>query len=127
VTVEGLRQLVLQELQDFQKAIIGGEYNSADRFYEKGERLGEVRSTEIIAERLNLRLEPQGISVTPEHHLKAGNRSDFTVTKMIGGRRRLLVTEVKGRGIRSYTPRRLHNCMNVIQFTKMQSSRVSSL
>ena len=96
VTVEGLRQLVIQELQDFQKAIDGGEFNSADRFYEKGERLGEVRSTEIIAERLNLRLEPQGISVTPEHQLKAANRSDFTATKVIGGKRRLLVTEVKG-------------------------------
>ena len=96
VTVEGLRQLVIQELQDFQNAIDGGEYNSADRFYEKGERLDEVRSTEIIAERLNLRLEPQGISVTPEHQLKSANRSDFTVTKMIGGKRRLLVTEVKG-------------------------------
>jgi len=96
VTVEGLRQLVIQELQDFQKAIDGGEFNSADRFYEKGERLGEVRSTQIIAERLNLRLEPLGISVTPEHQLKSANRSDFTATKMIGGRRRLLVAEVKG-------------------------------
>ncbi|MBA3006809.1 MAG: hypothetical protein KJ900_01605 [Proteobacteria bacterium] len=96
VTVEGLRQLVIQELHDFQKAIDGGEFNSADRFYEKGERLGEVRSTEIIAERLNLRLEPQGISVTPEHQLKGAKRSDFTATKMIGGKRRLLVTEVKG-------------------------------
>ena len=28
--------------------------------------------------------------------LKDRNRSDFTVTKMIGGQRRLLVTEVKG-------------------------------
>ena len=54
VTVEGLRQLVIQELQDFQKTIDGGEFNSADRFFEKGERLGEVRSTEIIAERLTL-------------------------------------------------------------------------
>lgn len=96
VTVEGLRQLVIQELQDFQKAIDGGEFNSADRFYEKGVRLNEVRSTEIIAERLSLRLEPQGISVTPEHQLKSANRSDFTATKMIGGKRRLLVTEVKG-------------------------------
>lgn len=96
VTVEGLRQLVIQELRDFQKTIDGGEFNSADRFYEKGGRLNEVRSTEIIAERLNLRLEPQGISVTPEHQLKAAKRSDFTATKMLGGRRRLLVTEVKG-------------------------------
>lgn len=96
VTTEGLRQLALQELRDFQRAIDGGEFNSADRFYEKGDRLDEIRSTEIIAERLNLRLEPQGISVTPEHQLKGANRSDFTVTKVIHGRRRLLVTEVKG-------------------------------
>ncbi len=96
VTVEGLRQLVIQELQDFQKTIDGGEFNSVDRFYEKGVRLDEVKSTEIIAERLNLRLEPQRISVTPEHQLKSAKRSDFTVTKMIRGKRRLLVTEVKG-------------------------------
>lgn len=96
VTVEGLRQLVIQELQDFQKTIDGGEFNSADLFYEKGERRGEVRSTEIIADRLNLRLTPQGISITPEHQLKGAKRSDFTATKMIGGKRRLLVTEVKG-------------------------------
>ncbi|MBB1527243.1 NACHT domain-containing protein [Pectobacterium carotovorum] len=96
VTVEGLRQLVIQELNYFQKAIDGGEFNSADRFYEKNERLDEVKSTEIIAERLNLRLEPQGISITPEHQLKGQNRSDFTASKLIGGKRRLLVTEVKG-------------------------------
>ncbi|MCF6254799.1 MAG: hypothetical protein L3J98_15360 [Gammaproteobacteria bacterium] len=96
VTVEGLRQLVIQELQAFQKAIDGGEFNSADHFYEKGERLGEVRSTEIIAERLDLMLKQQGCSVTLEHQLKDAKRSDFTVTKMIGGKRRLLVTEVKG-------------------------------
>jgi len=96
VSVEGLRKLVIQELHDYQKAIDGGEFNSADVFYEKEARLDEVRCTLIIAERLNLRLQPQGISVTPEHQLKSGNRSDFTVTKMIGGVRKLLVTEVKG-------------------------------
>ena len=96
VTVEGLRQLVIQELNDFQKAIDGAEFNSVDRFYEKNERLDEVKSTEIIAERLNLRLQPQGIAITPEHQLKGKNRSDFTASKLIGGRRRLLVTEVKG-------------------------------
>jgi len=96
VTVEGLRQLIIEELQNFQKAIDGGEFNSINRFYEKGKRLGEVRSTEIVAERLSLILEPQGISVTPEHQLKNANRSDFTATKIIGGKRRLLVTEVKG-------------------------------
>jgi hypothetical protein len=96
VTVEGLRKLVLYELQRYQQDINGGEFNSAERFYEKDERLDEVRSTEIIAERIKLRLEPQSITVTPEHQLKDRNRSDFTVTKIIGGQRRILVTEVKG-------------------------------
>ncbi|MDY7842143.1 hypothetical protein UXA24_14360 [Aeromonas caviae] len=96
VTVEGLRKLVLYELQRYQQDINGGEFNSAERFYEKDERLDEVRSTEIIAERIKLRLESQNITVTPEHQLKGRNRSDFTVTKMMGGQRRLLVTEVKG-------------------------------
>lgn len=96
VNVEGLRQLVLQELQDFQKAINGGEFNSADRFYDNNKHLNEVRATEIIAERLSLILKPQGIAITPEHQLKSANRSDFTATKLIGGIRRLLVTEVKG-------------------------------
>jgi hypothetical protein len=96
VTVEGLRKLVLQELKDFQKCIDGGEFNSADRFYEYGKRLDEVRCTLIIAERLSLILGPQGVYVTPEHQLKNANRCDFTASKVIGNRRRLLVTEVKG-------------------------------
>ncbi len=96
VSVEGLRQLVIQELQDFQQDIDGGEYNTANRFYENGVRLDEVKSTEIVAERLNLRLQPQNITVTLEHQLKNANRCDFTATKLIGGKKRLLVTEVKG-------------------------------
>lgn len=96
VNVEGLRKLVLQEFEDFQKAISGGEFNPADRFYDGGKRLGEVKSTEIIAERLSLRLEAQGIVITSEHQMKSENRTDFTVTKVIGGKRRLVVVEVKG-------------------------------
>ncbi|MBD9427633.1 hypothetical protein IB232_20035 [Pseudomonas sp. PDM15] len=96
VTVEGLRQLIVQELLDLQGSIDGGEFNSADRFYVKGEHLDEEQCTEIIAERLSLRLLPRNITVTVEHQLKAAKRSDFTVAKLIGGKRRLLVTEVKG-------------------------------
>jgi hypothetical protein len=58
--------------------------------------LNEIRSTEIIAERLSLMLQPQSISITLEHQLKDLNRCDFTATKMINCKKRLLVTEVKG-------------------------------
>lgn len=96
VTVEGLREIVVQELNEFQRSLYGGEFNTSDRFYENGKRLDERRSSEIISERLNLRLQPKGISIVQEHQLKGAKRSDFTASKMISGRRRLLVTEVKG-------------------------------
>lgn len=101
VTVEGLRQLVLQELISYQKDIDGGEFNAANRFYTKDIcgndiRLGEVSSVEIIAERLNLILHPQSITITSEHQTQNQNRIDITAAKMIDGKRRLLVIEAKG-------------------------------
>ena len=95
-TVEGLRQCIIDELYDLQGAINGGEFNSGARFFENGKHLKENPCTLIVAERLNLKLQPKGIIITPEHHLKNDKRSDFTATKLIDGKRRLLVTEVKG-------------------------------
>lgn len=95
VTVEGLRQLVLLELSKLQGAIDGGEFNTAERFYAGDKRLDEEPCTRIISERLSLILGPQNITVTPEHHLKHDKRCDFTTAKMLDGKRRLLVTEVK--------------------------------
>ncbi|RBL68763.1 hypothetical protein C3E98_025810 [Pseudomonas sp. MWU13-2625] len=95
-TVEGLRQCIIDELHDFQGAIDGGEFNSGARFFENGKHLKENPCTLIIAERLSLKLLPKGIIITPEHHLKDEKRSDFTASKFINGKRRLLVTEVKG-------------------------------
>jgi len=96
VTVEGLRKLILEELHAYQKEIKGGEFNTGDRFYETGKRLGEVNATIIIAERMNLRLQHKNISIILEHQLKEGNRADFTAVKMIQGQQKMLVTEVKG-------------------------------
>jgi hypothetical protein len=101
VTVEGLRQLVIQELQSYQKEIDGGEFNVADRFYTKDKSLNdvhldEVRSVEIIAERLNTVFHPQNITITAEHQTRNQNRIDITAAKMIDGKRRLLVIEAKG-------------------------------
>ncbi|NHB89832.1 NACHT domain-containing protein [Photorhabdus tasmaniensis] len=97
VTVEALRQRVMQELEILQEAINGGEFNTVNLFYDaSGAHLKEVRSTEIIAERLSMRLESYNIIITPEHQLKDKNRSDFTAAKLINGKRRLLVAEVKG-------------------------------
>lgn len=96
ITVEGLRQLVIDELLDFQRTISGGEFDTVNLFYRENKRLDENEATKIIAERLSLRLAPQNIAITLEHHMKNAKRCDFTATKMIRGKRRLLVTEVKG-------------------------------
>lgn len=96
ITVEGLRQIVLQELSKMQSAIDGGEFNTAERFYAGTNRLDEEPCTRLIAERLSLILEPKNITITPEHHLKNDKRCDFTAAKVLAGKRRLLVTEVKG-------------------------------
>lgn len=76
VTVEGLRQLVCEELHDFQKAIDGGEFNSADRFYEKGERLGEIRSTEDVVD-----LKPNFFGIGLNLNALARKWKDYTTKK----------------------------------------------
>lgn len=101
VTVEGLRQLVLQKLEDYQKDIDGGEFNAATRYYTKDDtgkviHRNEVSCVEIIAERLNLVLYPQSIAISSEYQTKNQNRIDITAAKMIEGKRRLLVIEAKG-------------------------------
>ncbi|NAS95067.1 hypothetical protein CU664_13045 [Pseudomonas syringae pv. actinidifoliorum] len=95
-TVEGLRQCIIDELHDFQGAIDGGEFNSGARFFESGKHLNENRCTSIVAERLSLKLVSKDITIILEHHLKDDKRSDFTAARLINGKRRLLVTEVKG-------------------------------
>lgn len=99
VTVEGLRALLIEELQRYQDDLDGSETTSRDVFYKdysKKQRLGEIEATLRVADRLRLVFQSLGITVTPEHQLKDANRSDFTCSKVMGGQRKLLVTEVKG-------------------------------
>jgi hypothetical protein len=97
VTVEGLRDRVLYELDKYQKDIKGGEFNPGNRFYSQcGVRLDEVSSVEIIAEYLKPRLEADSIVINAEHQTKDKNRIDITASKVMDGIRRLLVIEAKG-------------------------------
>ncbi|MFX5640987.1 hypothetical protein ABTF02_13990 [Acinetobacter baumannii] len=105
ITVESLRALILEELRVFQADLNGSETTSKDVFYNRQyisakkvefKRLGEVDATLRVADRLRLRLEPKGITITPEHQLQNANRCDITFSKMIDNRRRLLVLESKG-------------------------------
>ncbi|MFA0084675.1 hypothetical protein [Vibrio sp. 10N.261.51.F12] len=72
VTVEGLRQQIVQELDDYQRQILGGEFNTSSRFYTRDKqgklrRLGEVESVNIVAEYLSTSLRAKDISIVKEH------------------------------------------------------------
>ncbi|HNG59846.1 MAG TPA: hypothetical protein PKZ52_08465, partial [Cellvibrionaceae bacterium] len=96
VTVEGLRQQVLQELQALQGAIDGGEYNTTELFYADNRRKSEEQCRDRIAEQLQLRLKNYNITITLEHQFKDAKRCDFAATKTIDSKKLLLATEVKG-------------------------------
>lgn len=99
ISTDSLRALVIEELQIYQNEINGGEFNPGRRFYKDykiKERLGETACTEIIAERLQTRLEQRQIQITPEHQLKDEKRADFTLRKRIENQELLLPVEVKG-------------------------------
>jgi len=95
-TVEGLRALLLEELQELQRAIDGSEFDPVEMFYDGGNRVDENTASKRIADRLQLRLKALNMAVTIEHQLKDAKRCDITTTTMLGGSRKLLVMEVKG-------------------------------
>src|SRR5690606_14812544 len=95
ITLEGLRQLVVQELSDLQGELRGSEFSVLNHFYENEKPIDEVPSTAIVAQQLNAKLKPKDSLVTLEHQMKDAKRSDFSVTKTFNGKRRLVVIEAK--------------------------------
>lgn len=95
-TVEGLRALLIRELNLLQGEIDGGEFDTLELFYNGSNRVGENAASIRIAERLQLRLHAQNLAVAVEHQLKAAKRCDISVTWMHRGNRKLLVIETKG-------------------------------
>ena len=96
ISVESVRKLILEELAAYQKDLNGSEFTSKDNFYDGGKHVGENRATQIVGERLKLRLERYGIDCDLEHLMSDNNRCDFTCSKRIHDKQRLLVVEAKG-------------------------------
>ena len=96
ITVEDLRERLIELLEELQDKIDGGEFNSVEKFYSGNGRVDEEAASDRIAEDLQVALQPFNITVNREHHLKDARRCDITVTCMFDGRRSLLVMEVKG-------------------------------
>lgn len=100
-SVEDMRALLLELLEEIQSWINGAETNPETYFYNKQkagelERVDENTATKVIVDRLQLKSQALGLSITIEHHLHDDKRSDFTLRTNIDGAEYLLVTEVKG-------------------------------
>ena len=91
-----MRALILEELEVMQHWLRGTSTDPLEMFWPRGAHVDENTARNRIVERLQPRLEALDASVVIEHHMAQGNRCDFTAAKVLDGRRRLLVCEVKG-------------------------------
>ncbi|HAV1594967.1 hypothetical protein ACVGX7_25160 [Enterobacter hormaechei] len=96
VTVEGLRESVLYQLEVYQQHISKGEFNTIRQFKPNGNRLDEESARDVIAEWLRSALLPQGITIVKEHEVNDEKRADISASKAHRDRRLLLMIEVKG-------------------------------
>lgn len=96
VSVEHMRAVLLEKLSDLQADLKGGDLDELETYYDGGARVSENAATKRIVSWLRPRLQALDISDAIEHQMKNAKRCDFTAAKMSGGRRRMLVTEVKG-------------------------------
>ncbi len=96
ISIESMRALILEELAAYQADLNGSEFTSKYSFYNGDKHVDENRATQIVGDRLRLRLKCYGIDCHLEHLMSDNKRCDFTCSKRIQDRQRLLVVEAKG-------------------------------
>ncbi|WP_209833815.1 hypothetical protein [Ruegeria sp. HKCCE3926] len=95
-SVEQLRALMLELLEELQKDIRAGDSGVIDQFFNGANRLDEVGAMFRVSAWLKPRLHSFDIHDVVEHQLGARNRCDLTATRMVRGQARMLVIEGKG-------------------------------
>ena len=100
-TVEDLRALLIELLEETQAWLNGAETDPLEQFYTspkegKKKHVDENTATKRIVERLQLQCKALGIAMTIEHHFHKGKRCDITFRFSTSGIERLLVVEAKG-------------------------------
>jgi hypothetical protein len=95
-SVEDLRALIVEQLEELQRWLNGSETDPLDAFYYDDKRVGENTARNRIVDQLQGQMKALGLSVMIERHMAGGNRCDITASAILEGRNRLLVTEVKG-------------------------------
>lgn len=95
-SVEDLRALMVEQLEDLQRWLKGSETDPLDAFYDGEKRVDENTARNRIVDQLQGQMKALGLSIVIERHMAGGNRCDITASAILEGRNRLLVTEVKG-------------------------------
>ena len=96
LSVEQLRTLLLEELDGLQSLLRGAETDPVNMFYNGDKRVDENTARDRIVDLLRPRLEAKNLGISIERHMADSKRCDITLEKSFGGRRSLLVIEVKG-------------------------------
>tara|TARA_R110002110_G_scaffold198480_1_gene408807 strand:+ start:148 stop:4224 length:4077 start_codon:yes stop_codon:yes gene_type:complete len=95
-SVEDLRALLVEKLEELQLWLKGTETDPLDAYYSGNAHVDENTARNRIVEYLRGLLKPLGVNLVIEHQLANAKRSDFTASTLIDGQARLLVVEIKG-------------------------------
>ena len=95
-SVEDLRALMVEVLNNVQVDLKGLDTDPLDTFYDGGKHVNENTARNRVVDMIRARLTALGIPVVIEHHMAGGNRSDFTASASVSGANPLLVVEAKG-------------------------------
>ncbi|MDT3375749.1 hypothetical protein RNI52_00295 [Labrys neptuniae] len=95
-SVEDMRALVVDMLEQVEIIIRNSETDALAPFYPGGVRVDENTARNRLVDHLRSYLRAANMSDAIEFHMAQGNRCDITATAMINRRRHLLTIEVKG-------------------------------
>jgi hypothetical protein len=95
-TVEDMRAVLIELLDEIQGRLKGAATNPVDVFYSGNDRVNENTARNRIVDMLEARLNAMHLGVVIEHQMADAKRCDFTASTSINGSQTVLVTEVKG-------------------------------
>ncbi|QPJ61341.1 MAG: hypothetical protein G3M70_05330 [Candidatus Nitronauta litoralis] len=95
-SVEDMRALLIELLDEYQDRLNGAATNPVEVFYSGDERVDENTARDRIVEKLEERLNALHLGIVVEHQMRDAKRCDFTASTSIYGSQAILVTEVKG-------------------------------
>lgn len=95
-SVEDMRALLIELLDEFQNRLRGEATNPVEVFYLGDRRISENKARDRIVDRLQDRFRALNIGVVVEHQMASEKRCDFTASAVIDKSPLILVTELKG-------------------------------